>query len=114
MKGHTRMDGPKEERRVDRSSAEIETNSAATNIEATQIAETQIAETQIAETEMAHTHTVNTEMVETEMVDLSDISLDELRTNVVEPLEPYLRRVLSSIVKPRVNLGGAGPPGRDD
>jgi hypothetical protein len=52
--------------------------------------------------------------IETEMVDLRDVSLEELRTDTVEPLEPYVNRVMSSIVRPRMNLGGSGPPGRDD
>ena len=52
--------------------------------------------------------------VETEMVDLSDVLIDELRTGLVEPLEPYANRVMTSIGRPRTNLGGSGPPGRDD
>jgi hypothetical protein len=52
--------------------------------------------------------------IETEMVDLTDVSFDELRTSPDEPLEPYLNRVLTSIGRPRMNLGNSGPPGRVD
>jgi hypothetical protein len=52
--------------------------------------------------------------IETEMADLTDVSFDELRTQPAEPLEPYLDRVLTSISRPRMNLGSGGPPGRDD
>jgi hypothetical protein len=52
--------------------------------------------------------------IETEMVDLTEVSFDELRTNPAEPLEPYLNRVITSIARPRMNLGGGGPPGRVD
>jgi len=52
--------------------------------------------------------------IETEMVDLTDVSFDELRKKPSAPLEPFLRRILRAVERPRLNLGGQGPPGRVD
>ena len=54
------------------------------------------------------------DVLETELIDLGDVRIDELRMKLVGPLEPYVNRVMSSIERPRANLGGTGPPGRDD
>jgi hypothetical protein len=55
-----------------------------------------------------------TEDVETELVDLSEVSLRRLRANDPKLLSRSLSRLLRQIARPRLNLGGAGPPGRVD
>lgn len=52
--------------------------------------------------------------IETQMPDLSDISFEEIRSPVTPLWEPYLSRIMVSIARPRVNIGGTGPPGRVD
>jgi hypothetical protein len=48
------------------------------------------------------------------LVDLRQITLDELRTAASAQLATSTERILAQIERPRVNLGGAGPPGRAD
>jgi hypothetical protein len=48
------------------------------------------------------------------MIDLTDVSFAELRAKESELLSPWLRRLLEQIERPRLNLGGQGPPGRTD
>jgi hypothetical protein len=49
-----------------------------------------------------------------ELVDLSNVSLAELRKTVSRSLDESTERVLRQAERPRMNLGGAGPPGRAD
>ena len=51
--------------------------------------------------------------IETQLADLSEISLEQLRRQRTEALEPFLRILFSQVERPRFNLG-SGPPGRVD
>jgi hypothetical protein len=52
--------------------------------------------------------------VETDLIDLTGLSLSTLRACDATLLAPSLERVLQQVERPRVNLGGQGPPGRVD
>jgi len=54
------------------------------------------------------------EASETRMVSLRGYSLRDLRTDRSPDLTEAVRLVLSQVERPRVNLGGSGPPGRAD
>lgn len=54
------------------------------------------------------------ENVETELVDLSKVSLGGLRASDPELMSRSVSRLLRQIARPRLNLGGGGPPGRVD
>lgn len=49
----------------------------------------------------------------TDLANLGDVSFDELRTGS-DALEPFQKIVGAQVERPRVNLGGTGPPGRAD
>lgn len=51
--------------------------------------------------------------ISTDLADLGDVSFDELRMRPDE-LEPFQEIVGAQVERPRVNLGGSGPPGRAD
>ncbi|MFD0517006.1 hypothetical protein [Paractinoplanes durhamensis] len=48
------------------------------------------------------------------MVALKGYSLSDLRTDRSPELAEAVRLVLRQVGRPRVNLGGSGPPGRAD
>ena len=54
------------------------------------------------------------ENVETELVDLSKVSLGGLRASDPKLLSRSVSRLLRQVARPRLNLGGSGPPGRVD
>lgn len=54
------------------------------------------------------------EATETEMISLRRYSLSDLRADRSPELTEAVRLVLSQVERPRVNLGGSGPPGRAD
>jgi hypothetical protein len=54
------------------------------------------------------------EATETEMVSLTGFSLRDLRADRSPELVEAVRLVLRQVERPRVNLGGNGPPGRAD
>lgn len=51
--------------------------------------------------------------VEAALPDLTDVPLERL-AEMGEALAPYTEAVLKQVERPRVNLGGSGPPGRAD
>ncbi|MFI5894690.1 hypothetical protein ACIA5D_31775 [Actinoplanes sp. NPDC051513] len=57
---------------------------------------------------------VSRDAAETEMISLEGYSLSDLRVDRSPELTQAVRRVLSQVERPRVNLGGNGPPGRAD
>lgn len=54
------------------------------------------------------------ELVATEFVDLSEVSLSLLLECDSAVFESSTLRLLEQLDRPRVNLGGTGPPGRVD
>ena len=52
--------------------------------------------------------------LDTELVDLSEYSVEDILSIPGSQLAPYLDRTLLQVEKPRMNLGGSGPPGRAD
>lgn len=52
--------------------------------------------------------------LETELLDLSGVSLSALRLIDDIVLNSSVHRILEQVDRPRVNLGGSGPPGRVD
>jgi hypothetical protein len=54
------------------------------------------------------------ELVTTGLVDLSDVSLANLLSCDATALQFSTLQVLGQLDRPRVNLGGGGPPGRVD
>jgi hypothetical protein len=52
--------------------------------------------------------------LDTELVDLSEYSVDDILAIPGYQLAPYLDRTLLQVERPRMNLGGSGPPGRAD
>lgn len=52
--------------------------------------------------------------LETELLELGDCSLSELLAIRDDDIIDQVEIILRQIVRPRANLGGAGPPGRAD
>lgn len=52
--------------------------------------------------------------IETELVSLAGYSLSDLRADRSPELADAVHIVLRQVERPRVNLGGTGPPGRAD
>jgi hypothetical protein len=52
--------------------------------------------------------------IETDLIDLADCMVDEIRGMPPERLAPYTEKALRQVERPRLNLGGTGPPGRAD
>ncbi len=49
-----------------------------------------------------------------ELLDLTDVSVLELRSYPAQALEPCLRRLLTQVERPRLNVGTSGTPARAD
>lgn len=54
------------------------------------------------------------EEVRTALIDLTETSFESVRAFDRNLLAPSLDRLLRQIERPRVNIGGSGPPGRVD
>lgn len=52
--------------------------------------------------------------IETDLIDLADCTVDEIKDVHPEQLAPYTEQALRQLERPRLNLGGTGPPGRAD
>jgi len=52
--------------------------------------------------------------LDTELIDLSERSVEEVLSMSGDQLIPYTDKILKQTGKPRVNVGGSGPPGRVD
>lgn len=55
-----------------------------------------------------------TAWLDTELVNLDDCSFDDVLNVPASLLAPFLGRTLLQVERPRMNLGGSGPPGRAD
>lgn len=51
---------------------------------------------------------------ETQLADLTGLTIEEVKGLRRDKLAPFLETALRQVERPRVNLGGSGPPGRAD
>ncbi|MFI5894686.1 hypothetical protein ACIA5D_31755 [Actinoplanes sp. NPDC051513] len=58
--------------------------------------------------------TVQVDAVHAQQVSLSGHSLSDVRSDQSRELAQAVRLLLRQVERPRVNLGGSGPPGRAD
>jgi hypothetical protein len=55
------------------------------------------------------------DLIESELLNLNEFTLDELEKIFQRPeSKPFVTKLYQQVERPRLNLGGSGPPGRAD